>query len=65
MSNPFWFPEKLPKIEFPLPDTREKRFMFQVITSKMNLSKEIDLEFFIIKSVTIAHKLNNSVQRNA
>jgi 26S proteasome regulatory subunit T3 len=37
------------KIEFPLPDTREKRFMFQVLTSKMNLSQEVDLEYFIIK----------------
>ena len=37
------------KIEFPLPNTREKRFMFQVLTSKMNLSQEVDLEYFIIK----------------
>ena len=32
------------KIEFPLPDRRQKRLIFQVLTSKMNLSKEIDLE---------------------
>nr|UXY87223.1 26S protease regulatory subunit 6b [Cryptomonas sp.] len=37
------------KIEFPLPDTREKRFMFQVLTSKMNLSREVNLEYFISK----------------
>ncbi|ELP90551.1 26S protease regulatory subunit 6B, putative [Entamoeba invadens IP1] len=34
------------KIEFPLPDRRQKRLIFQVLTQKMNLSKEIDLEDF-------------------
>lgn len=32
------------KIEFPLPDRRQKRLIFQVCTSKMNLSEEVDLE---------------------
>jgi 26S proteasome regulatory subunit T3 len=32
------------KIEFPFPDRRQKRLIFQVITSKMNLSEEVDLE---------------------
>ena len=32
------------KIEFPLPDRRQKRLVFQVCTSKMNLSEEVDLE---------------------
>ena len=32
------------KIEFPHPDRRQKRLIFQVITSKMNLSEEVDLE---------------------
>lgn len=32
------------KIEFPLPDRRAKRLIFQTITSKMNLSDEVDLE---------------------
>lgn len=32
------------KIEFPLPDRRQKRLIYQVCTSKMNLSDEIDLE---------------------
>lgn len=32
------------KIEFPLPDRRQKRLIFQVITSKMNLAKDVDLE---------------------
>ena len=32
------------KIEFPLPDRRQKRLIFSTITGKMNLSDEVDLE---------------------
>lgn len=32
------------KIEFPLPDRRQKRLIFQTVTSKMNLSDDVDLE---------------------
>lgn len=32
------------KIEFPLPDRRQKRLIFTTITSKMSLSDEVDLE---------------------
>lgn len=32
------------KIEFPLPSRREKRLIFQTITSKMNLGPDVDLE---------------------
>lgn len=32
------------KIEFPFPDRRQKRLIYQVITGKMNLSEEVDLE---------------------
>ena len=32
------------KIEFPLPDRRQKRLIFSTITAKMNLSEEVDLE---------------------
>lgn len=35
------------KIEFPQPDRRQKRLIFQVITSKMNLSEEVDLEDYV------------------
>ncbi|KAH0792671.1 26S protease regulatory subunit 6B [Histomonas meleagridis] len=35
------------KIEFPLPDRRQKRLIFQVITSKMNLSPDVDLEDYV------------------
>ncbi len=35
------------KIEFPMPDRRQKRLVFQVLTSKMNLSEEVDLEDYV------------------
>merc|ERR1712137_445296 len=35
------------KIEFPMPDRRQKRLIFQVMTSKMNLSEEVDLEDYV------------------
>lgn len=35
------------KIEFPLPDRRQKRLVFQACTSKMNLGQEVDLEDYI------------------
>lgn len=35
------------KIEFPFPDRRQKRLIFQVVTNKMNISEEVDLEDFI------------------
>eukprot|EP00002_Diphylleia_rotans_P008279 TRINITY_DN1802_c0_g1_i1.p1 TRINITY_DN1802_c0_g1~~TRINITY_DN1802_c0_g1_i1.p1 ORF type:complete len:419 (-),score=114.04 TRINITY_DN1802_c0_g1_i1:175-1431(-) len=35
------------KIEFPLPDRRQKRLVFQVATAKMNLSEEVDLEDYV------------------
>merc|ERR1712157_480659 len=35
------------KIEFPNPDRRQKRLIFQACTSKMNLSDELDLEDYV------------------
>ena len=35
------------KIEVPRPDRRQKRLVFQALTSKMNLSEEVDLEDFV------------------
>ena len=32
------------KIEFPTPDRRQKRLILTTLTSKMNLSEEVDLE---------------------
>jgi 26S proteasome regulatory subunit T3 len=37
------------KIEFPLPDRRQKRLIFTTITSKMNLSDEVDLEDYVAR----------------
>ena len=37
------------KIEFPLPDRRQKRLIFSTITAKMNLSDEIDLEDYVAR----------------
>ena len=42
------------KIEFPFPDRRQKRLIFQVTTNKMNLSEEVDLEDFINRSEKIS-----------
>jgi len=37
------------KIEFPNPDRRQKRLIFQVITNKMNLHEEVDLEDYVAR----------------
>ena len=38
---------KVSKEEFPMPDRRQKRLVFQVCTAHMNLSDEVDLEDFV------------------
>lgn len=43
------------KIEFPLPDRRQKRLVFQVVTSKMNLSEEVDLEDYVSRPDKISN----------
>ena len=35
------------KIEFPFPDRRQKRLIYQAVTAKMNLSEEVDLEDYV------------------
>lgn len=37
------------KIEFPMPDRRQKRLIFSTITNKMNLSDEVDLEDYVAR----------------
>ncbi len=37
------------KIEFPIPDRRQKRLIFQTITNNMNLSEEVDLEDYVAR----------------
>lgn len=36
------------KIEFPLPDVKTKRRIFQIHTSRMSLSEDVDLEEFVL-----------------
>lgn len=43
------------KIEFPMPDRRQKRLIFSTITSKMNLSDEVDLEDCIFSDLRIQY----------
>ena len=42
------------KIEFPTPDRRQKRMVFQAATSRMNLSEEIDLEDYVNRSEKVS-----------
>ena len=37
------------KIEFPMPDRRQKRLIFSTITANMNLSEEVDLEDYVAR----------------
>merc|ERR1712072_1150168 len=37
------------KIEFPFPDRRQKRLIYQVCTQNMNLSEEVDLEDYVAR----------------
>ena len=37
------------KIEFPMPDRRQKRLIFSTITGKMNLSEDVDLEDYVAR----------------
>merc|ERR1711988_973919 len=49
------------KIEFPLPDRRQKRLVFSTITSKMNLAEDVDLEDFIARPDRISGADINAV----
>lgn len=49
------------KIEFPIPDRRQKRLIFSTITIQMNLSEEIDLEDFVARPDKISGADINSV----
>lgn len=42
------------KIEFPLPDRKQKRLIFQTITSKMNIASDVNIEDFVIRSDKIS-----------
>ncbi|PWA28233.1 hypothetical protein CCH79_00018565 [Gambusia affinis] len=53
------------KIEFPLPDRRQKRLIFSTITSKMNLSEEVDLEDYVARPDKISGADINSICQEA
>lgn len=53
------------KIEFPLPDRRQKRLVFSTITTKMNLSDEVDLEDFVARPDKISCADINSICQEA
>ena len=42
------------KIEFPLPDRRQKRLIFQTLTNKMNVAPDVDLESFVSRPEKIS-----------
>ena len=53
------------KIEFPLPDRRQKRLIFQACTAKMNLSEDVDLEDFINRPEKVSAADINSIAAEA
>ncbi|KAA3677812.1 hypothetical protein P879_09069 [Paragonimus westermani] len=53
------------KIEFPMPDRRQKRLIFSTITSKMNLSDEVDLEDYVARPDKISGADINSICQEA
>lgn len=53
------------KIEFPLPDRRQKRLVYTAITSKMNLAPEVDLESIVRRSDRLSCADINSVCQEA
>lgn len=53
------------KIEFPLPDRRQKRLVYSAITNKMNLSPDVDLESLVRRSDRLSCADINSVCQEA
>ena len=49
------------KIEFPVPDRRQKRLIFSTVTGKMNLSDEVDLEDYVARPDRISGADINSI----
>ena len=53
------------KIEFPLPDRRQEHLIFSTITTKMNLSDEVDLEDYIARPDKISGADINAICQEA
>lgn len=53
------------KIEFPLPDRRQKRLVFSTVTGKMNLSEDVDLEDYVARPDKISGADINAICQEA
>ena len=53
------------KVEFPLPDRRQRRLIFQACTNKMSLADEVDLEDFVNRPQKISAAQINSICQEA
>lgn len=53
------------KIEFPMPDRRQKRLVFGTITSEMNLADEVDLEDYVSRPDKISAADINAICQDA
>ncbi|EDW42822.1 GM26216 [Drosophila sechellia] len=53
------------KIELPLPDRRQKRLVFNTITSKMNVGEDVDLEDIIARPDKISNADINAICQEA
>lgn len=53
------------KIEFPMPDRRQKRLVFSTISSKMNISDEVDLEDYVARPEKISGADINAICQEA
>eukprot|EP00755_Sulcionema_specki_P012051 Sspe_Gene.50408::Locus_28016_Transcript_1_1_Confidence_1.000_Length_1322::g.50408::m.50408/K03063/PSMC4, RPT3; 26S proteasome regulatory subunit T3 len=53
------------KIEFPLPDRRQKRLIFQVCTSKMSLSEDCDLEDYVTRPDKLSGAMIHAICQEA
>lgn len=53
------------KIEFPLPDRRQKRLVFSTVCSRMNLSDDVDLEDWVARPDKISGADINSICQEA
>ncbi|KAH9856947.1 26S proteasome subunit P45 [Lenzites betulinus] len=53
------------KIEFPLPNRREKRLIFQAVTNKMNLSPDVDLEDYVSRPERLSSAEITSIVQGA
>ncbi|CAD25732.1 26S PROTEASOME REGULATORY SUBUNIT 6 [Encephalitozoon cuniculi GB-M1] len=53
------------KIEFPLPDRRQKRLVFNAITSKMSLNDSVDIESLVCRPEKISCADINSICQEA